>query len=169
MRKLWRKLTTYSTLLYGSITIHWLASRRESLWPSHHYSMPEIKQHNIIIKVVEINSVLERNMHPPIKYYVIYCCKSNTRPKFIRPHKGPQRDYYPCEINHQNECHFPIVGSIEVRNLGLVFQKKCCSVYWFKMTILIKIIEGQHKLTFETICVDVQLFWGFLRAKMWSK
>ena len=38
-------------------------------------------------------------------------------------HKGPKRGYYPCEINHQNECHFPIVGSIEVRNWGLVFQK----------------------------------------------
>ena len=36
---------------------------------------------------------------------------------------GPKRGYYPCEIDHQNEWCFPIMGSIEVRNWGLVFQK----------------------------------------------
>ena len=38
-------------------------------------------------------------------------------------HKGPKRGYYPCEIDHQNECHFLIVESIEFRYWGLVFQK----------------------------------------------
>ena len=38
-------------------------------------------------------------------------------------HKGPKSGYYPCEIHHKNQCHFPIVGSIVVRNWGLVFQK----------------------------------------------
>ena len=48
----------------------------------------------------------------------------------------------------------------------LNFEASTGSVYWFKMTILIKIIEGHHKLTFETICIDVQAFWGFPEAKM---
>ena len=33
------------------------------------------------------------------------------------------------------------------------------------MIILIKTIKEHHKLSFETICIDIWSFWGFLVAK----
>ena len=39
----------------------------------------------------------------------------------------------------------------------------------FKMIILSKTIERCHKVSFQTICIDVCSFLGFPEAKVWSK
>ena len=49
------------------------------------------------------------------------------------------------------------------------FEAYSASVYWFKVIILIKTLEGHHKLLFETIWIDVWSFWGFLVATEWLK
>jgi len=36
------------------------------------------------------------------------------------------------------------------------------------MIFVIKIIVEHHRISFETICIDLWSFWGFSEAKQWS-
>ena len=48
------------------------------------------------------------------------CCEWYTSNRKLSIfHKGPKKGYYPCEINHQNEWHFPIVGNQRTEPLAV--------------------------------------------------
>ena len=104
---------------------------------------------------------------------------------------------YPYELQQRKGSCFPLIWCIVVRKQALVFLKtyglkkyssliicKLALFYydspkafsssessdnWWKIVILIKTMKGSHKLSFETIWIDVWSFWGFLEEKLWSK
>ena len=71
------------------------------------------------------------------------------------------------DFSEEDLC--PKYGQFRQKLKKLEFEASRDSVYWFKMLILIKTVEEHHKLSFETICIDVWSFWSFLVAKKWLK
>ena len=41
-------------------------------------------------------------------------------------------------------------------------------IFYVRWFFLIKIIEGHHRVSFETIYINLWPFWGFSEAKQWS-
>ena len=76
-----------------------------------------------------------------------------------------------CDHFEASQKKICVQNRVQIRQTlkKLEFEASRDSVYWFKMLILIKTVEEHHKLSFETICIDVWSFWSFLVAKKWLK